>query len=262
MSFLERLSRSNVVKIALTLIVYAFYGCVLGASMSPSALLVLWAFRRILSASILAGVLPGPGAIVLFCLFAGVAVWAFFFFGLLVMGCLIRLLSLGVKPGRHDAASLTVLLWMILNGIFTMAWRMILPVVPMTPFSQMFYRLSGCRIGKNVWINTFNLVDCYLITIGDNTIIGGDSVLTTHVYENGKLLLQPITIGKDCLIGGHAYISPGVTVGDGSVIGLKAYVRRGRQVPPGSRITTVAGVSLARAVELERGTYRKLRQAL
>ncbi len=112
------------------------------------------------------------------------------------------------------------------------------------------------------WINTFNLIDCYLISIGDNTIIGGDAVLTPHVFENGRLLLQRITIGKDCLIGGQAYISPGVTIGDGSVIGLKAYVRRGRHVPAGSRITTVAGMPLARALELERGTYRKMRQVI
>lgn len=262
MSFLERLSRSNIVKTTLTLIVYAFYGGVLGASLVPSVLLVLWAFTRFLSASVLAGALPGAASLVLFCLFGGAAFFVFYFFGLLLMGCLIRLLSLGVKPGRHDAASLTVLLWMVLNGIFTLAWRMILPLVPMTPFSQMFYRVSGCRIGKNVWINTFNIVDGYLVSIGDNTIIGGDAVLSPHIFENGKLLLQRITIGKDCLIGGHAYISPGVTIGDGSVIGLKAYVRRGRQVPPGSRVTSLAGLPIGRALELERGTYRKLRQVL
>jgi carbonic anhydrase/acetyltransferase-like protein (isoleucine patch superfamily) len=262
MSFLERLSRSNIVKTTLTLIVYAFYGGVLGSGLAPSVLLVLWAFNTFLSASVLAGALPGAADLVLFCLFAGAAFFVFYFFGLLLMGCLIRLLSLGVKPGRHEAASLTVLLWMILNGIFTMAWRMILPLVPMTPFSQMFYRVSGCRIGKNVWINTFNIIDGYLVSIGDNTIIGGDAVLSPHIFENGKLLLQRITIGKDCLIGGHAYISPGVTIGDGSVIGLKAYVRRGRQVPPGSRVTSLAGLPIARALELERGTYRKLRQVL
>jgi len=261
MPILDRLSRSNIVKTTLTLIVYAFYGCVLGASTAPSVLMVLWAFRRFLSESILAAALPGAAGVILFCLFLGLAVFVFYFCGLLLMGCLIRLLSLGVKPGRHEAASLPVLLWMILNGIFTMAWRLILPLVPMTPFSQMFYRLSGCRIGKNVWINTFNLIDCYLITIGENTIIGGDAVLSPHIFENGKLLLQRITIGKDCLIGGHSYISPGVTIGDGSVIGLKAYVRRGRQVPPGSRVTTLAGLPLARALDLEKGTYRKPRQA-
>jgi hypothetical protein len=261
MPFLERLSRSNIVKIVLTLVVYAFYAGVLGASLAPSCVLVLSAFGRLLSGSVLAGVMPGLGMILLFCLCVGGAAFLFFFFGLLVMGSIIRVLSLGVKPGRHEAASLPVLLWIILNGVFTMAWRLILPIVPMTPFSQMFYRLAGCRIGKNVWINSINLIDCYLITIGDNSVIGGDAVLTPHVYENGRVLLQRITIGRNCLIGGHAYISPGVTIGDGSIIGLRAYVRKGRQVPPGSRVTTVAGIPLSRALELEKGTYRKLRQS-
>lgn len=262
MAILERLSRSFVVKLTLTLIVYGFYACVLGASLAPSTGLVLWAFLRFLSPAILAGTLPGLAGVVLFSISLGAAAFLFFFFGLLVMGSIIRLLSLGVKPGRHDAASLPVLLWMVLNGVFTLAWRIILPLVPMTPFSMMFHRLCGCRIGKNVWINTNNLIDSYMISIGDNSLIGGEAVLSPHVYEGGKLLIQRITIGKDCLIGGHAYISPGVTVGDGSVIGMRAYVRKGKRIPPGTRITTVAGLPFGRALDLERGTFSRVRSAL
>jgi len=262
MPFLERLSRSSILKNTLTLIVYGFYACVLGASLAPSLLLIIWAFGRMLSPAILAGAIPGLGSIVLFCLFLGASAFVFFFFGLLLMGIIIRLLSLGVKPGRHEAASPTVLLWIILSGVWTLAVRLILPLVPMTPFSQMFHRLSGCRIGKNVWINTINMIDCYMVSIGDNTVIGGDAIISPHVYENGKLLIQRITIGKNCLIGGQAYISPGVTIGDGSVIGMKVYIRKGRQIPPGSRLTIVAGLSFQRALDLEKDTYRKLRSAI
>ena len=262
MTILERLSQSFVVKVVLTLIVYGFYAGVLGASLAPSAALMIWAYLRLLSPSILSGAFPGFGPLVLFSLFIGAASFVFFAFGLLVMGILIRLFSLGVKPGRHDAASLPVLLWMVLNGVFTLAWRIILPLVPMTPLSMMFHRLSGCRIGKNVWINTHHLIDSYMISIGDNTLIGGEAVLSPHVYEGGKLLIQHITIGKNCLIGGHSYISPGVTVGDGSVIGMRAYVRKGKQIPPGTRITSVAGLPFGRALDLERGTFRRTRSAL
>ena len=262
MTILERLSQSLPVKLVVTLIVYAFYAAVLGACIAPAAALVLWACLRFLAPTVLAGTFPGLGVLVLFCLFLGAAAFVFFAFGLLLMGTIIRLLSLGVKPGRHDAASLPVLLWMVLNGVFTLAWRIILPLVPMTPVSMMFHRLSGCRIGKNVWINTNHLIDSYMISIGDNTLIGGDAVLSPHVYEGGKLLIQRITIGKNCLIGGHAYISPGVTVGDGSVIGIRAYVRKGRQIPPGTRITSVAGLPFHRALDLERGTFRGIRSAL
>lgn len=261
-TILDRLSRSTTVKILLTLIVYAFYACVLGACLAPSALVVLWAFHRFLSAAILASTVPAIGATVIFCLFCGASAYVFFFFGLLLMGCVIRLLSLGIRPGRHNAASLTVLIWIVLSGVWTLAFRLILPLVPMTPFSMMFHRLSGCRIGKNVWINTNSLLDCYMISIGDNTIIGGEAVLSPHVYENGRLLIRKITIGRNCLIGGHAYISPGVTIGDGSVIGMKAYVRKGRVIPPGTHITSLAGIPIARAFDLEKGTFKKLRETI
>jgi carbonic anhydrase/acetyltransferase-like protein (isoleucine patch superfamily) len=262
MTVLDRVSRSNIIKIVLTLVVYAFYACVLGASLAPSALVVLWAFHRFLSSAILASAVPAVGPIILFCLSCGASAYVFFFFGLLLMGCVIRLFSLGIQPGTHNAASLTVLLWIVLSGVWTLAFRLILPLVPMTPLSMMFHRLSGCRIGKNVWINTNSLIDCYMISIGDNTIIGGEAVLSPHVYENGSFLIRRITIGKNCLIGGHSYISPGVTIGDGSVIGMKTYVRKGRQIPPGTHMTTVAGIPIARAVALEKGTFRKLQETI
>ncbi|MGA2477928.1 MAG: DapH/DapD/GlmU-related protein [Spirochaetia bacterium] len=262
MTVFDLLSRSSIVKNALTLIVYAFYACVLGVSLAPSAALLLWAVRKLLLPALVAGAFPGLGPLVLFSLLLGVSAFVFFFFGLLFMGAVIRLLSLGIRPGRHDAASPTVLVWMVLNGVWTLAFRLILPMVPMTPVSMMFHRLSGCRIGRNVWINTISLVDAYMISIGDNTVIGGDAILSPHVYADGKLIIQRIRIGKDCLIGAHAYISPGVTVGDGCIVGMKAYVRRGSVMPPGTRITTVAGMPIRRALDLERGTYRKLHAAM
>jgi acetyltransferase-like isoleucine patch superfamily enzyme len=151
---------------------------------------------------------------------------------------------------------------MVLNGVWTLAFRLILPMVPMTPISMMFHRLSGCRIGKNVWINTISIIDAYMISIGDNTVVGGDAILSPHVFADGKLIIRRISIGRDCLIGAHSYISPGVTVGDGCIVGMKAYVRRGVVMPPGTRITTVAGMPVRRALDLERGTRRKLHETL
>jgi hypothetical protein len=262
MAFLDRLSRSFIVKNTLTLIVYGFYAAVLGVSLAPSAALVLWAARAFLSPAVAAGAFPAVGSLVLFALFLGAAAFLFFAVGLFVMGSLIGLLSRGVKPGRYEAASLTVLLWMVLNGIWTLAFRLILPLVPMTPVSMMFHRLSGCRIGKNVWINSNCLVDSYLISIGDDTVIGGDAILTSHIFENGKLTLRRITIGKKCLIGAWAYISPGVTVGDGAVVGMHSYVRKGAQVPAGATISTVGSLPFRQAIDIERGTYRKIRSAM
>jgi acetyltransferase-like isoleucine patch superfamily enzyme len=104
-----------------------------------------------------------------------------------------------------------------------------------------------------VWINTLQLNDPYLVSIGDGTVIGGDAVISPHVFEYGCLILEPVRIGAGCLIGAEAYISPGVTIGDGSVIGLRSHVRRGTNVPPGSRLISPAGLSPERVYEIERG---------
>ncbi len=254
MTVLDRLSRSFFVKITLTLIAYGFYAAVLGAALAPSAALLVWGFRRTLLSGFLAGALPGAGSVVLFALLLGAAAFAFFFFGLLLFGILIRLLSLPVKPGKYAAANLITLLWMVLNGIHTMAFRIILPIVPMTPFSMMYWRLVGCKIGRNVWINTFEIMDAYLISIDDDSVIGGEAVLSAHVFENGMLYLAPIRIGRRCLVGGHSYISPGVTVGDGAVIGMRSYIRKDKQIPAGEHIAAMAGLPARRLFELEKGS--------
>lgn len=43
---------------------------------------------------------------------------------------------------------------------------------------------------------------------------------------SGPEAAKPITIGKDCWLGGGSIILPGITVGDGSTIGAGAVVRR------------------------------------
>ena len=251
--FIDWGSTSKLTQLVLTLVVYAFYAAVLGASLAPAVCVAIAAFRTFVLPWLAIGVLPPVGAAVLFALALGGSLYVFLFWGLILTGTLVRLLSLGISPGRHPAISPITLLWMILNGIFTIAYRMILPLVPMTFFCETFYRLCGMKLGRGVWINTFVIMDPYLVEIGEGTVVGGDAVISPHVFESGHLLLERITIGRNCLIGGGSYLSPGVTVGDGSTIGLRAYLRKGRQVPPGSRISSLAGLDSRRIRALEKG---------
>jgi hypothetical protein len=184
---------------------------------------------------------------------AGISLFVFFVFGILFSGSLIRLMSLGVKPGTYPVGSTTMLRWLVYSGVYNLVVQIIIPVIPMTLFSQLFFRLIGCRIGKNVQINTGMLNDCYLLTIEDDVIIGGQTDISCHIFENGKLTLKPIRIGKRCLIGAHCYISPGVIIGEGSIIGLNSYIRQDRKLPPGSRITSVAAVDFPTARRIEKG---------
>ncbi len=233
----------------MTLLIYSFYACLVGASLTPAVSLGLWARDRLLPP----GGPGGAGRILVFCFAIGACLFVFLFCALLLFGIAIRILSLGVRVGKHRLDSPTALFWMLLNGLHTIAFRALLPLVPSSFVTLMYFRLAGCRIGRNVWLTTPFLFDPYLISIGDGTTVGGDAVLSAHLFEAGSLSLAPIRIGRDCTIGAHALISPGVTIGDGTTIGMRALVREGEHIPPGSRIASMAGLLASRLYQLERG---------
>jgi acetyltransferase-like isoleucine patch superfamily enzyme len=127
----------------------------------------------------------------------------------------------------------------------------------MTFFAETFFRICGMRLGRGARINTFLIMDPYLIEIGAGSLIGGDACLAPHVYEGGFLILEPIRIGANCLIGGHAFVAPGVVVGDGSTVGVHAYIRRGRKIPPHTVLSDLGGLDVRRIRELERHGFAR-----
>lgn len=89
-------------------------------------------------------------------------------------------------------------------------------------------------LGENVFMN-FDCVilDCAEVHIGDRTMFGPKVQLytATHPLEaheriKGPELARPITIGKNCWIGGGAIINPGVTIGDNTTIGSGSVVTK------------------------------------
>lgn len=250
---LKKLFDSFILQIPATLIVYTFYGLILGISLAPSGYLMLSVIRRYGFSLVNGNGSDMINSLIIICFAAGVSVFLFFITGLLVMGISIRILSWGIKPGVYDVATLTVFRWLIFSGIYTMAVTLILPVIPMTFFALLFFKIIGCKIGKNTRINTFILNDAYLLEIGDNVVVGGQTDISCHLFENGKLILQPIKIGDNTLIGAHCYISPGVTIGKNCLIGLNSYIRRGKTIPDNTKLTSVGAVNFQTAGKLEKG---------
>jgi len=249
---LKKLFNSFLLQVPVTLIIYSFYGLILGLSLFPSAFFLITVYRKygldLLSSQ---GMDLAAGLLVL-CLAIGISVFLFFITGLIIMGSFIRLFSLGIKPGSYDVATSTVVRWLIFSGIYTMAVTMILPVIPMTFFALLFFKIIGCKIGKNSQINSYMLNDAYLLEIGENVIVGGKADISCHIFENDKLILQPIKIGDNSMIGAHCYIAPGVTIGKNCIIGLNSYIRQGKTIPDNTKLTSVGAVSFRTAGRLEK----------
>src|SRR3954451_24374465 len=97
-----------------------------------------------------------------------------------------------------------------------------------------FYSEFGknLTLGKNVFINIgCRLQDTGGITIGDGSLIGHGSTLTTlnhHVDPDRRadMLPAPIRIGRKVWLGAAVTIVPGVTIGEGAVVGAGAVVTK------------------------------------
>jgi maltose O-acetyltransferase len=90
------------------------------------------------------------------------------------------------------------------------------------------------ELGKNVYMN-FNccILDICKVKIGDYTLFAPHVQIyaATHPIDGnirleGLELGAPVTIGRNCWIGGHSVILPGVTIGDNCVVGAGSVVAK------------------------------------
>ena len=76
-----------------------------------------------------------------------------------------------------------------------------------------------------------------LITLGDDVVVGYDSVLLCHEFLQNEYRTGAVEVGDRAMIGAKAVVLPGVRIGADAEVAANSLVTR--DVPPG---TTVAGV--------------------
>lgn len=94
----------------------------------------------------------------------------------------------------------------------------------------------GCNLelDDNVYFNANCVVlDCAKVKIGENTFVGPNTQFYTPIhpldYKTRNTFIEsakPITVGKNCWLGGSVVLLSGVTIGDGCVIGAGAVVTK------------------------------------
>lgn len=154
-----------------------------------------------------------------------------------------------LQPYRGSAVSLTALRWYVHCTLTLVVRYSFLEFVTPSPFAQLYYRLMGMKIGRNVTINSTAIADPSLIEMADGVTIGGSASVMAHYAQSGYLVIAPVRLGAGATIGLRAIIMGGVEVGE------KARVLAGSFVLPNSRIPageTWAGIP-AQRIELARG---------
>ncbi len=138
------------------------------------------------------------------------------------------------REGEYPFISFYAVRWAFLGSLVGLAKILILSHLKGMPILNAFYRAMGARIGRNVIINSCNLSELDLLTIGDDSFIGGDAVVIGHAGEGGVLKIRPVRIGSRCTVGQSSIVFPGAIMEDGSVLGALSLLPKGRELPVGT----------------------------
>jgi hypothetical protein len=111
--------------------------------------------------------------------------------------------------------------------------NMAMGLLSLTPLCQLQAKLMGAKIGKNVLL-VGRINDPCLTEIGDNSVIGGLSIIAAHAGEQ-KLILKKVKIGNNCVVGGSAHIMPGVTMEDYSTLGAMGLATKNQVLEKGKK---------------------------
>ena len=93
-----------------------------------------------------------------------------------------------------------------------------------TPLYNLYLRLCGARIGRNVHINTTVIDNPDLLIIEDHTYIAASVTLATMSYEQHNYRLDPIHVGSNCSIQTRATLQHGVHMKNNVLVKSMSFV--------------------------------------
>lgn len=99
----------------------------------------------------------------------------------------------------------------------------------LTKWNWIVQGVSGLKLGRETDIGAFTYINAQGgVEIGDGVEIGGGC----HIYSvstiDGKK--SKVVLGKNCRIGAHSVVLPGVTVGENTTVGACSLVNK--SLPP------------------------------
>jgi len=83
-----------------------------------------------------------------------------------------------------------------------------------TPFLPWALRLFGVKIGRRVWLNTTDITEYDMVSIGDDTALNEDCGPQTHLFEDRVMKVGSIKIGARCSIGARSIVLYDSEIGD------------------------------------------------
>lgn len=170
----------------------------------------------------------GPALLLTYEMFQISEMWVFFAatpllllsISLFAMGylLLVKWLIVGrLGAAEHSTNSAFYCRWLMVHNLFRSV-DPFLGVFRGTRLLAGFYRLCGVKIGREVVIETLDIADFDLITIGNDVCISRSANIQPSLVVSGELQLRPIEIASHARIGYGADLSGGDVLEENSKI--------------------------------------------
>jgi non-ribosomal peptide synthetase-like protein len=104
-----------------------------------------------------------------------------------------------------------------------------------TPFAPVYFRIMGCKIGKKVFMETTEITEFDLVTIGDESALNYNCTIQTHLFEDRVMKMSHINIGKACTIGPLSVILYDTRMHDHSLLQGLSLIMKGETLPADSK---------------------------
>lgn len=121
-----------------------------------------------------------------------------------------------------------------LRVVWNFVWIYLAKYSPSLALKRILLRLAGIKVGPFVSIGLAVVFDVFYpeeIEIGQNSIIGYNSVVLAHEFMVDEWRKGPVRIGKNVSIGANVTILPGVEIGDGATVSAMSLVNK--DIPAG-----------------------------
>jgi len=158
-----------------------------------------------------------------------------------------------VRAGRHPLWGAYYLRWWFVQTLIQSLPLTRLGGTPLLPF---VYRLFGVRIGKDVHLATDLLAAFDVISIGSGTSIDEGASLSGYTVEDGDLVIGPVSVGRDCLVGTRSVLCPGAVMEDGARLEDLSLLGSGARIPAGETWSGSPAEPRAAVVPAERPAAR------
>ena len=113
----------------------------------------------------------------------------------------------------------------------TLAVPLLVDMLRGTPFINWYFRLMGCKIGKQVYTDTTDITEFDTIRVGNDVALNSGCGLQTHLFEDRVMKISTVTISDRCSVGSSAIVLYDTVMEPDSSLGNLSMLMKGESLP-------------------------------